>query len=61
MTSTNKFCVQFEDLALLSAEWKIETTNEKGERTEIKDVSAEVVRKQENGTWLYVIDNPFSV
>lgn len=61
MTSINKFCVQFEDLALLSAEWKIETKNDKEEKIEIKGISSEIVRRQGNGTWLYIIDNPFSV
>ncbi len=60
MTSTNKFCIQFEDIALLKAEWKIETENENGEKIVINGTSSEVVRKQNNGDWLYIIDNPFS-
>ena len=61
MTSINKFCILFEDLALLSEEWKIATKNENGEEIEIKRVSSEIVRRQGNGTWLYIIDNPFSI
>lgn len=59
MTSVNKFCIQFEDIALLSAEWTIKTTDEKGESIEISGISSEVVRKQDDNTWLYIIDNPF--
>lgn len=60
MTAVNKYYVQFENIALLSAEWKIETKNEKGEKIEVNGVSSEIVRRQEDGTWLYVIDNPTS-
>ncbi len=59
MTSINKYCVEFENIALLRADWKIETHNENGDVAEIKGSSTEIVRKQENGSWLYIVDNPF--
>ncbi|GAA4139018.1 hypothetical protein GCM10022216_16700 [Sphingobacterium kyonggiense] len=59
MTSVNQSCIIFEDIALLSAEWKINTRNEDGRPMEISGKSTEVIRKQKDGTWLYVIDNPF--
>lgn len=59
MISINQSCIVFENIALLSAEWKINTWNEDGEPLEISGKSTEVIRKQNDGTWLYVIDNPF--
>jgi len=59
MTSINQSCIIFEDIALLSAAWKINTWNEDGEPLEISGKSTEVIRKQNDGTWLYVIDSPF--
>lgn len=58
MTSINKYCVEFENIALLRADWKIETHNDNGDVTEIKGSSTEIVRKQDNGSWLYIVDNP---
>lgn len=59
MTSNNKYCVEIENIALLRADWKIETHNESGEILEIKGSSTEIVRKQKDGSWLYIVDNPF--
>lgn len=60
MTSTNIFCVEFENIALLRADWIIKTFDSKGQEIEIIGSSSEIVRKQSNGTWLYVIDHPFA-
>lgn len=60
MVSKNKFCVEFDDIALLSADWEITTLDEKGQCITHKGTSSEVVRKQPSGDWLYIIDNPFS-
>lgn len=59
MTSINKYCIEIEDIAMLRADWKIETKNEKGEDMIIEGASSEIIRKQKDGTWLYIIDNPF--
>ncbi|MBO0356008.1 DUF4440 domain-containing protein [Muricauda ruestringensis] len=59
MTSINKYCVVFEDIALLRADWKIVTKDENGKNLEINGSSTEIVRKQKNGDWLYIVDNPF--
>jgi ketosteroid isomerase-like protein len=59
MTSINKHCIEFEDIALLRAEWKIQTVDKNQNIVEIKGSSSEIVRKQKNGTWLYIVDAPF--
>jgi|GEM_PF-416330 Ketosteroid isomerase homolog len=60
MTSINKSCIIHNDIALLNAEWEIKTKNEQGEPITISSVSTEIVRKQSDGSWLYIVDNPFS-
>lgn len=54
MTSHNNFCLVHGDLALLRADWKL-----RGEDGGViaSGSSAEVVRKQADGRWLYVIDH----
>ena len=49
-----------EGLAVLHGDWVIEppTKTETGIAT--RGLSTEVVRKQHDGTWLFVIDNPFT-
>lgn len=59
MTSINKYCIVFEEIALLKADWKIDTLDENGNKIEIKGLSTEIIRKQKNGNWLYIVDNPF--
>ncbi|MBB6465745.1 ketosteroid isomerase-like protein [Aminobacter lissarensis] len=54
MTSTNTFCVEHGDLALLRADFAI--VNEEG-FTLYSGSTAEIVRRQTDGTWLYVIDH----
>ncbi|KRA80716.1 hypothetical protein ASD76_16410 [Altererythrobacter sp. Root672] len=54
MTSQNNFCIVHGDLALLRADWKLTTKD----GTDIASgSSAEVVRKQPDGRWLYMIDH----
>jgi ketosteroid isomerase-like protein len=55
MTSTNRYAVVHEDLALVGAEWEIEL--EDGSAP-IRGSTAEVVRRQPDGGWRYVIDHP---
>lgn len=60
MTSKNIFCVEFENIALLRADWAIITSDAEGKKIEIKGSSSEMIRRQSDGTWLYVVDHPFS-
>jgi uncharacterized protein (TIGR02246 family) len=48
------------DLALLHGRWSITATAPDGSPITMSGRSAEVARRQPDGTWLYVIDNPFS-
>lgn len=59
MISVNRFAVQYGNISLLRADWTITTKNDIGEEIQIKGASAEVVRRQVDGTWLYIIDHPF--
>ena len=46
------------DLALTSATWSVTGINADGKSFTAKGKSMEVVRRQADGTWLFVIDNP---
>jgi ketosteroid isomerase-like protein len=54
MTSKNNFCVVQGDLALLRADWEL--VDDKGTII-VSGSSAELVRRQSDGRWLYVIDH----
>lgn len=47
------------DLALLRSRWRLTGHGRDGQRFESIHRSTELVRCQPNGSWLYVIDNPF--
>jgi ketosteroid isomerase-like protein len=59
MTSTNVYCMRVGDLALLQGEWAFVGTAPDGSPVELAGRSAEVVRRQPDGSWRYVIDHPF--
>jgi ketosteroid isomerase-like protein len=54
MTSVNNFCLQQGDVALLRADW---TLHAAGGAVLAQGSSAEVVRRQPDGRWLYVLDH----
>ena len=51
--------VETGDLALLKGKWRIDGNSLDGQPFVMTGVSAEVVRRQSDGRWLFVIDNPF--
>ena len=54
MTSRNNFCIEHGDLALLRADWDVVA----GDGAIIASgSSAEIARRQPDGTWRYVIDH----
>jgi len=55
ITLTTHYAVERGDLALLSNTWVFEAEGFHDSAT-----TAEVARRQPDGTWLYVIDNPYS-
>src|SRR5947209_2322860 len=55
MTVRSRYAIEAGDLAILSNEW----TYTAGDQT-MGAITAEVARRQPDGSWLYVIDNPFA-
>ena len=51
--------IQANDAALLFSEWTLKGTGPDGNAVELAGHTSDVVRRQTNGTWLMVIDNPF--
>lgn len=51
--------LQVGDLALLYGQWTIRGTGADGQAVELAGRDVEVVRRQADGTWRYVIDDPF--
>jgi uncharacterized protein (TIGR02246 family) len=58
-TATAKPTVQAGDLALTGLAWILHATGPDGKTVEMKGHSAEIVRRQRDGTWKFVVDNPF--
>jgi ketosteroid isomerase-like protein len=54
MRSTNNFCIEHGDIALLRADWQIIAEDE---TIIASGSSAEIIRKQPDGRWLYMIDH----
>ena len=52
---------QVGDLALVSARWKLSMTGPDGNPAEIAGQSVEVLHRQQDGRWLFAIDEPFGV
>ena len=51
--------VEARDLALLMAKWTLNAASSHGQPIEIGGHTSDVVRRQPDGSWLFVIDNPF--
>jgi uncharacterized protein (TIGR02246 family) len=49
------------ELALVSSTWKLSGTGPDGSAVDLGGNTTEVVRRQADGTWRYVIDDPFSI
>jgi uncharacterized protein (TIGR02246 family) len=47
------------DLALLHSRWTLSGTGPDGNRLDLSGTTADVVRRQADGTWLFAIDNPW--
>lgn len=51
--------VQAGDLAVLFSTWQLIGTDSNGKEIRMAGVTSDVVRRQAEGNWLMVIDNPF--
>jgi enoyl-CoA hydratase len=58
ITPTGSRVVMAGDLALMSNRWRMTVGVGDGDLTELDGASTEVARRQPDGGWLYVIDNP---
>jgi len=52
----SRYCIR----ALTSSKWSLRGTGPDGKPIEMGGKSAEVVRRQADGRWLYILDHPFS-
>ena len=59
MTSTNRYTIVHGDIALLSAEWRVESQDANGAPMVTSGRDTELARRQADGRWLYVVDHPF--
>lgn len=60
ITLETQFALRMGDIALLRSDWEITGTDSSGKPLEpSRHSSTEVVRRQADGTWRYVIDHPF--
>jgi len=55
-----KSVVETGDLALVRSDWSLVGTAPGGCLVNLSGRASEVVRRQPDGTWLYIIDNPFA-
>jgi uncharacterized protein (TIGR02246 family) len=61
MELSPKVLGQCDDIALVSASWRLEGTGSDGKRVQMTGNSIEVARRQSDGTWLFAIDTPWGV
>lgn len=59
MQIESKFVHQNGELAVLRAHWSIKASGPDGSNVEMSADSVELIRRQPDGTWRYVIDHPF--
>jgi len=58
LEAKNRHALILGDIALLSADWRLETTTPDGAPLVVGGRTAEVVRRQPDGRWLYILDHP---
>jgi len=55
-----KSAVENGDLALVRSDWRLSGTAPGGCMIDLSGQAVEVLRRQPDGSWLYIIDNPYS-
>ena len=61
ITMTTRTIIPADDLVLLHAEWAVQGRGPDGAPLAVAARSSEVIRRQADGTWRYILDNPYSV
>jgi uncharacterized protein (TIGR02246 family) len=51
--------IRSDDLALLHSRWTLSGTGPDGSALNLSGTTADVVRRQSDGTWLFAIDSPW--
>jgi ketosteroid isomerase-like protein len=51
--------LEVDDLALVIGVWSFDATGPDGEPVRLEARNADVLRRQQDGTWRFVIDNPW--
>lgn len=59
MRSENQYALVHGDIALLRAKVHLVGTGPDGNPLEINNHTAEVIRRQPDGSWLYILDHPY--
>jgi uncharacterized protein (TIGR02246 family) len=54
-----RYVARCNDIALLSNAWHLVGKAPDGSSVDLRGQTAEVVRRQQDGRWLYIIDHPF--
>jgi uncharacterized protein (TIGR02246 family) len=49
------------DIAMLSSNWTLKGTAPDGSAVDLSGQSVEIVRRQADGTWLFIIDSPWGL
>lgn len=59
MTVKTESVIETDDIALLKSSWTVIGSAPDGSAVEMSHRGTEVVRRQPDGSWRYIIDNPF--
>ncbi|WP_394820812.1 YybH family protein [Pendulispora albinea] len=58
MEGKNRYALTFDGVALLSANWTLTAKTPDGAPLVVQGRTTEVIRRQPDGRWLYIIDHP---
>lgn len=61
MSISARVVAQTGDVALVTSKWQLAMTGPEGEPAQMSGQSVEVARRQADGSWRFVIDEPFGL
>ena len=61
LTVTSKMLGQCNDIALMTGRWTLSGIGADGKPVQMTGQSAEVARRQPDGSWLFVVDAPWGL